>query len=213
MKLTSSPYEQVLDVLTAHVATINARSMLDRAMSRAGLRSAEFQMAHLGAILPALDHGLRLFVDAESYLTLRRRLDELSNNSGVDVEAQRIPIKEEQDISRARNSARALSQLMGARSLVVQRVATIVSELARNIVSYTPGGEVELRPLTTGTRRLLVCATDIGSGIDDVELVLSGRYQSKTGMGLGLVGTRRLADRFDIQTGTQGTRIEAEVHI
>lgn len=213
MKSARSPYDQVLDVLAKHVARINARSMLDRALSRSGLRAGEFQIAHLGTIVPALDRGLHLFVDTDSYLDVRQRLDALIERGTVEAEPQTIPIKEELDISLARNSARALCQLMGARLLIVQRTTTIVSELARNIVSYTPGGEVELRPVVSSPRALLVRATDSGTGIDDVELVLSGCYQSKTGMGLGLVGTRRLADRFDIQTGAQGTRVEAEVRL
>ena len=40
---------------------------------------------------------------------------------------------------------------------------------------------------------------------------MSGRYRSKTGLGRGLLGTKRLSDHFDVATGATGTLIVAEV--
>jgi serine/threonine-protein kinase RsbT len=131
----------------------------------------------------------------------------------AEVCGHRIPIEGEPDISVARNVARALCQRMAARPVIVQRVSTMVSELARNIVSYTPGGDLVLDPIVEPPRRVVVIASDAGPGIPNLEHVLSGSYRSRTGMGMGLLGTKRLADRFDIRTGPAGTRVQAEVHL
>jgi serine/threonine-protein kinase RsbT len=92
-------------------------------------------------------------------------------------------------------------------------VATVVSELARNIVSYTQGGTIELILTSDGQPRILVRATDSGNGIANLDEVLSGRYRSTTGLGRGLLGVKRLADRFNIRTSKSGTQVEAEVNL
>jgi serine/threonine-protein kinase RsbT len=93
-------------------------------------------------------------------------------------------------------------------------VTTIVSELARNIVSYTAGGKIELVwKQEREQQRIVICATDRGPGIANLAHVLSGEYRSKTGLGRGLVGTKRLADSFDIATSSKGTHILAEVRL
>jgi len=116
-------------------------------------------------------------------------------------------------VSTARLLARSICETIGGRSMIAQRVATAVSELARNIVSYTPGGRIELSVLA-GPKRIRVVAEDRGSGIPDLDAIMTGRYRSKTGMGKGIVGVSRLSDRFEItRTGIGGTRIEIEVNV
>ena len=58
---------------------------------------------------------------------------------------------------------------------------------------------------------ITIRASDRGPGIPDVELVLSGRYRSRTGLGKGLLGVKRLANKFEIDSGPTGTRVEAEI--
>jgi serine/threonine-protein kinase RsbT len=93
----------------------------------------------------------------------------------------------------------------------VQRAATAVSELARNIVSYTPGGRLKLEPIAGTPPRLRIIARDQGPGIPHLPDVLSGKYRSKTGLGRGLRGVKELTASFDIQTGPAGTTVTAEV--
>ena len=112
--------------------------------------------------------------------------------------SQSVSIRTEQDISQARVMARTMCENARARSFVAQKVATVVSELARNIVSYTPGGSIELTMSGEGVTRILVRATDTGAGIANLDEVLSGRYRSSTGLGRGLIGVKRLADRFNV---------------
>jgi serine/threonine-protein kinase RsbT len=60
-------------------------------------------------------------------------------------------------------------------------------------------------------RVLRMYARDRGRGIRNLEQILRGEYQSKTGLGKGLLGVKRLAQRFDVKTGAQGTEIRVEV--
>ncbi|WP_368738067.1 ATP-binding protein [Myxococcus sp. AM009] len=84
-----------------------------------------------------------------------------------------------------------------------------VSELARNQISHAGGGTIQLVPQLAPKRLLRVSAEDSGQGIPDLERVLSGTYKRKTG--LGLLGVKRLADRFDVRTGPKGTQVDFEV--
>jgi serine/threonine-protein kinase RsbT len=59
--------------------------------------------------------------------------------------------------------------------------------------------------------RLVIIASDAGPGIPNLDEIMSGRYRSRTGLGAGLLGTKRLVDNFELQTGPSGTHIEVEV--
>jgi serine/threonine-protein kinase RsbT len=78
-------------------------------------------------------------------------------------------------------------------------------------VSYAGTGRIELEVVKVPTTRILIRAADNGPGIPNLQEILSGRYRSKTGLGKGLIGTKRLADRFDVSTGAAGTVVVAEI--
>jgi serine/threonine-protein kinase RsbT len=122
-----------------------------------------------------------------------------------------LVVRTEADASTARLTARTLCEELGGKGFECQKVATAVSELARNQISYAGGGTIHISPERSPRRMLRVRAEDQGQGIPNVELVLSGNYRSKTGMGLGLLGVKRLADRFDVRTSATGTQVEFEV--
>jgi signal transduction histidine kinase/DNA-binding response OmpR family regulator len=89
------------------------------------------------------------------------------------------------------------------------RVATAVSEIARNAFRYAGGGDVDFSlEGESAPQLLLIRVTDHGPGIADLNLILNGRYRSSTGMGMGIVGARRLVDQFDIRsTHRRGTEV------
>ena len=122
-----------------------------------------------------------------------------------------MEVNSENDVVVARSEALKLCRRMGATRFATQRVATVVGELARNIVSYTPGGRVEISLDESG--RVLISARDKGSGISNLDEILSGGYESRTGLGLGLLGTKRLAEQFSIQTGPNGTSVEVHLKL
>ena len=88
-------------------------------------------------------------------------------------------------------------------------LATAISEIARNITTYAGEGEVALRVRRDGARHgIEVEATDEGPGIANVELAMQDGYTTGNGLGLGLPGTRRLVDDFELETTPgAGTRI------
>ncbi|MBW2533183.1 MAG: ATP-binding protein, partial [Deltaproteobacteria bacterium] len=112
-----------------------------------------------------------------------------------------IPVNEERDIVTARNSGRALCAEVGFGMTDQVKVATAISELARNIVLYAGSGRIELREITADAKGIEIVARDDGPGIDNLDVVLAGAHRSKKGLGLGLLGTKRLMDYFDVETG------------
>ena len=112
-----------------------------------------------------------------------------------------VAIHYEQDVVVARQRARQIAQLVGFDGQDQTRIATAVSEIARNAFRYGGGGRVEFTLDGESAPQLLVVkVSDKGPGIEDLAHVLSGRYQSSTGMGIGLIGAHRLMDRVEIRT-------------
>jgi signal transduction histidine kinase/DNA-binding response OmpR family regulator len=117
-----------------------------------------------------------------------------------------VQIRHEHDVVGARRRARQIAAALGFDVHEQTRIATGVSELARNAFRYAGGGTVEyLIEGATAPQVFTARVSDHGPGIGNLSLVLSGRYQSTTGMGLGIIGTRRLMDAFDITSGPAGT--------
>lgn len=119
------------------------------------------------------------------------------------------PVRQEQDVVAARQRARQAAELLGFDAQQQTRIATAVSEIARNAFRYAGGGEMEVRVEGALPRQSLrVRVRDQGPGIPDVDAVLEGRYRSATGMGMGIAGTRRLMDHFRLDSGPGGTVVE-----
>jgi signal transduction histidine kinase/CheY-like chemotaxis protein len=116
-------------------------------------------------------------------------------------------IRYERDVVNARQRTRAVAEKLGFDRVEQVRLATAVSEMVRNAFRYASGGKVEFLVDLSDSPSLNIIVSDKGAGIPNLEDVLSGRYASSTGMGLGIVGTKRLMDFFDIDTGTAGTTV------
>ena len=119
-----------------------------------------------------------------------------------------VAIRQEHDVVAARQRSRLIAELLGFDKIDQTRIATAVSEIARNAFAYGGGGRVEFIVEGDSPPQLLVIAvTDRGPGIANVRAVLSGEYRSSTGMGIGIAGTRRLMDRFEIDSSPSGTAV------
>ena len=121
-----------------------------------------------------------------------------------------ILITSDKDVVTARQQGRAMAQQTGFSAGEATLIATAISELARNIVSYANQGSLTLRPVhgSNGATGLTIVASDSGPGIADVNLALRDGYSSSGGLGLGLPGVRRLMDEFDIASGAgSGTTV------
>jgi serine/threonine-protein kinase RsbT len=123
----------------------------------------------------------------------------------------RVPIDSDGDIIIARQKGRALAAELGFSSTDVVRIATAISELARNVLSYAATGEIRLQSLNSRNRcGIAIVATDRGPGIADVEQAMQDAYSTSGGLGLGLPGVRRLMDEFKIESAVgQGTTVSA----
>jgi serine/threonine-protein kinase RsbT len=112
-----------------------------------------------------------------------------------------VPIGNESDIVAARQLGREIAGAVGFAKTEQTLIATAISELARNIVSYAGSGEFVLSPIESGGRAgILVIARDQGPGIQDPELALRDGYSTAQSLGLGLPGARRLMDEFELVT-------------
>jgi serine/threonine-protein kinase RsbT len=111
------------------------------------------------------------------------------------------PIASSDDVVRARQLARSFA-VDCKLSLVDQtKLVTAASELARNTLVHGGGGSMSGRLLRAGNRSgVALRFEDRGPGIPDVDLAMTDGWSSGTGLGLGLSGTRRLVDEFEIET-------------
>jgi signal transduction histidine kinase/CheY-like chemotaxis protein len=118
-------------------------------------------------------------------------------------------LRDETDIVALRKNTRRVAELVGFEAQDQTRIATAVSEIARNAFEYGGGGEADFRLVQPdGTWQLEIVVADQGPGITDLNGVLSGERRSATGLGVGLIGTRRLMDDLRIESAPgKGTRV------
>jgi len=115
----------------------------------------------------------------------------------------RLSIVAEEDIVTSRQRAREVARQLGFGAVDQSRIATAVSELARNVVRYAIDGkgEVAIRELeASGRTGIEIVVSDDGPGISDVDQALRDGFTSGGGMGMGLPGTRRLMDEMTVDS-------------
>jgi serine/threonine-protein kinase RsbT len=123
--------------------------------------------------------------------------------------SERVAVRAQHDIVNVRQVVRSWCLAMGMGLVDLTKFVTAASEIARNTVEYGGGGTLLLEELRDGLRLgMRLVFEDQGPGIADVAQAMTDGYTSGVGMGLGLGGTRRLVDDFEISSivGT-GTRV------
>ena len=111
----------------------------------------------------------------------------------------RVAIKSDQDIVLARQKGRAMAIELGFSSGEATLIATTISELARNIISYAGEGRILLKSVQSIKRTgLSVTAADEGPGIPDIQQAMRDGFSTSGSLGIGLPGVRRLMDEFEI---------------
>jgi len=162
--------------------------------------------------------GIKLYVkDPIKVENCKKELDKLiiSNkhhlNSSVGVSRKRmvIELNGEDDIVVARNKARQLAEEIGFSKTAQIKIATAVSELARNVIRYVGFGWIRLKRVSDPKDGLEITCIDKGRGIDNLDEIFAGDYKSKTGLGLGIVGCKKLMDEFSVMSNSSGTVIHA----
>jgi serine/threonine-protein kinase RsbT len=119
-----------------------------------------------------------------------------------------IGLKSEPDVVAVRRRIRELSAQLGFSLVDQTKVVTAASELARNTIIYGGGGEMRAEALNGPRIGLRLTFEDRGPGIPDVDLALRDGFTTGSGLGLGLGGTKRLVNEFDIVSRVgEGTKI------
>jgi RNA polymerase sigma factor (sigma-70 family) len=123
--------------------------------------------------------------------------------------ASTIAVEVDSDVVTARQRGRELALREGFGSTDATLIATAISEMARNVVKFADRGEVRIFPTREdGREGLTVVVRDRGPGIPDLDQAMRDGYSTYAGLGLGLPGTRRLMDRFEVVTATgEGTTV------
>jgi serine/threonine-protein kinase RsbT len=110
-------------------------------------------------------------------------------------------IRSDLDIVIARTMARDVAKSLGFGAIDQARIATAVSELARNIFLYAGTGNVTVREIDKNSRKgIEIVCEDQGPGIANIDLVMQDGYSTSRGMGMGLPGAKRLMDEFSIRS-------------
>lgn len=121
---------------------------------------------------------------------------------------ERVAIRDTTDIVLARGEARQVAGRIGFGLADQTRLATAVSELARNAMQYAGEGFCEIADVSDGeAMRIRIVVEDHGPGIADIEKAMKDGYSTSGGLGAGLPGTRRLMDEFAIESQPGLTRI------
>jgi len=213
-------------VLSGAISAITQRSIFNRLGGLARTPVGQLGPVERQTVLKELESSLRLFARASSAELLAACERALSENSGPGAGTgagtsaagpaskaihKVFAVDQEKDIATARLEAWSEAVRIGLSKFTAVKVATAVSELARNIVFYAGKGTVELR--ATEDERgpsLQIVATDIGPGIEPrkLEEIWAGTYKSQRGMGKGLLAVKKLVTDFHLDTGPgKGTTV------
>jgi serine/threonine-protein kinase RsbT len=202
-------------VLARHTSKIVAKAILDDCCRRCRIQGGRIRGEDLPRVMAELEKGLALFLKDERKKALC--LADLAAVPGTSAAASVAPpeeihldVKTENDIVRARTLARDLCLRLGFSLGEQTKVATVVSELTRNVVMYAGGGKASFLALRGDRPGIHIVVEDQGPGIEGIDGILSGKHVSRTGMGLGLCGSKRLMDEFSVETEKgKGTRVVA----
>ena len=218
--------KEIGTILAGTISSITQRSIFNRL---GGLATTPIQQLTAGdraTILTELENSVRLFARSNSAQLIAAIAKALNAEGGAPGPGssigggaaaalpapKKLPIEQEKDIATARLEAWSEAVRIGLSKFASVKVATAVSELARNIVFYAVKGTVELRSLKDerGVVGLQIIASDNGPGIPTAKLeeIWAGTYKSQRGMGKGLVAVKKLVDEFHLDTAPgRGTTV------
>ncbi|HYU31477.1 MAG TPA: ATP-binding protein [Thermoanaerobaculia bacterium] len=206
-------------ILSGTISAITQRSIFNRLGPLAARPVNQLSNADRMQVMAELENSVRLFArrnSSELIASCARALgaDGTGAVSGASASAagaaaagttsaKKLPIEQEKDIATARLEAWSEAVRIGLSKFTSVKVATAVSELARNIVFYAGKGTVELRAVRDDKGHALqIIASDQGPGIAETKLeeIWAGTYKSQRGMGKGLVAVKKLVDEFQLDT-------------
>jgi serine/threonine-protein kinase RsbT len=217
--------DKILDILKKYVGAILSKSILAAGIAQSAVDIRNLGEADARYLLEKLEVGVRIFIHET---TLQEEciqsLRQLLGGGGLDGRPQRVAwpriesvtveIGSESDIVRARSHLSTLCEKQGISVMVVNKIATVIAEVSRNILQYAGRGRLEIKVSHDTPRKVEIIASDNGPGIKNLEEILSGKYKSPRGMGLGLRGIKNLMDdvRIESRIGV-GTTVTASQYL
>jgi len=215
--------EEIVGVLRAYFSAPLARALLTSTLRRAKVAHEPIERRAVRAAIDALDEVLPNYIaDASRRAACLRSLRLLAGASAPpaarddffrDIAATAavattiIHIRTTDDVVNACEVGRDIARKIGLSDVEQIKVATATAELTRNALLYAGGGEMRITTVDAPRRGLEISVSDNGPGIEDLELVMSDRYRSRSGMGMGLKGAKRLMDAFEIASSSHGTKV------
>lgn len=215
-------------ILTGTISSITQRSIFNRLGGLAKMPIAQLSSNDRLTIMTELENSVRLFARSNSPALIASCARALNSGGagssagsaggssaatasssapaggGILAAPKKLAIEQEKDIATARLEAWSEAVRIGLSKFASVKVATAVSELARNIIFYAVKGTVELRAVKDdrGVNGLQIVASDQGPGISPQKLeeIWAGTYKSQRGMGKGLVAVKKLVDDFQLDT-------------
>lgn len=120
-----------------------------------------------------------------------------------------LPVRNSEDVVTVRTSVRKFATELRFGIVDQTKIVTAASEIARNTLDYGGGGDLRMESVSNGVKNgLRLIFSDKGPGIADIQRALTDGFTSGNGMGLGLGGTRRLMDEFDLASKlNEGTTV------
>lgn len=203
-------------VLAGAISLLTLESVLSR-LGPLGLREvSKLSEGERQRILATVGAAIRLFArgDKSALVESCSRALSGSDDAAAPAAIDHVEIEGEDDIAAARLAAMLAATRLGLSRFAAAKIATAVSELARNVFFYAGRGHVAWQVAEVeGRARLVVEAVDRGPGIpaEVLAAIEAGTYRSRRGMGQGLVAVRRLADGFELETKPgEGTIVRCE---
>jgi serine/threonine-protein kinase RsbT len=223
---------EIAAVLSGTISAITQRSIFNRLGPLATRPVSQLSNQDRATVMAELENSVRLFArrnSAELIAACSRALGvdgppvpagasssaaagpASGTAGGASSSAKKLAVEQEKDIATARLEAWSEAVRIGLSKFTSVKVATAVSELARNIVFYAGKGTVELRATRDDKGSALqIIASDQGPGIGPAKLeeIWGGTYKSQRGMGKGLVAVKKLVDEFQLDTAPgRGTTV------
>ncbi len=208
-------FDSLLRALRPFVSAITARTVVESAMRRQRIGKEMLEKHGVTeALTRAIDRSLAMYLGS----TRQRRAcraalqalgeDALAGGGEGEFTRERVRVCSERDVVLARSKARDLAASLGFDATEQIKIVTAVSELSRNICAYAGEGEIIFRKPAGGKPGLEIEAVDQGPGIPNLGDVLAGEFKSRTGMGLGLRGCKRIMTHFRVESSPgRGTRV------
>ena len=200
--------EAITPLMNDSLGVTAARSVFRTLPPSVHAEAGSLDVVEVRELLSHLETSGKLFALAGKPLPVRLLRDAITRSLPARQKEQRFTIASDGDVLIVQRATQALTRSFFSMTDCV-RLATAASELARNIYMYAKQGSVTLRLVDEASHyRFEVNADDNGPGISNLDVIMSGTYRSRTGLGRGIVGTKALLDELKVDTAPgKGTHI------